>query len=89
MELGIFVAVIGLLKDGHIIHATLVQIGIFIAVDRVNFYAYNFEILAGQLAGFANIVDITHFAAFACQNKDFLHAGLGDGLHFPDELLPV
>ena len=66
VQLSIFVAVIGLLKNGDIINATFMQIGIFIAVYWINFYSHNLKVLARQLAGLANIIDVTHFATFAC-----------------------
>ena len=47
VQLSIFVAVIGLLKNGDIINATFMQIGIFIAVHGVNFHTYHLEIVVG------------------------------------------
>ena len=65
------------------------QIGVFIAVHRINLYAHHLKVLASQLTSFPNIAYSAHFAAFAGQNEDFLHTGFGDGLHFGYQLLPV
>lgn len=87
MQLCVFILVIGFLENSYVIHAAFMQISVFIAVERIDFYAYNLEVLACLIAGFADVMHVTHFAAFAGKNKDFLLTGGGDSLHFGSNLL--
>ena len=48
---------------------------VFIYVDRINFYADDAKVLAGNLYGSSYIGDIRHMAAFTGQHQYFLHAG--------------
>ena len=87
MQLCVFILIICFLENSYVIYAAFMQISVFIAVERIDFYAYNLKVLACLLAGLANVMHVTHLAAFAGKNEDFLLAGSGDGLHFGGNLL--
>ena len=87
MQLCVFILIICFLENSYVIYAAFMQISVFIAVERIDFYAYNLKVLACLLAGLANVMHVTHFAAFTCENENFLLAGSGDGLHFGSNLL--
>lgn len=73
--------------NSYVIYAAFMQISVFIAVERIDFYAYNLKVLACLLAGLADVMHVTHFAAFTGENENFLLAGSGDSLHFGSNLL--
>ena len=83
----IFVRVVGLLEDRHVVDAALVQIPVFVHIDRVDFDPDVAKIPAGDFDSFADVADIGVFAALAGQQEDLLHAGLRDDLHFVLDLL--
>lgn len=87
MQLCVFILIICFLENSYVIYAAFMQISVFIAVERIDFYAYNLKVLACLLAGFADVMHVAHLAAFAGKNKDFLLAGSGDSLHFGSNLL--
>ena len=90
----IFVRVVGLLEHGHIVHAALVEIPVFVHIDRINLDADIPEILPGNLHRLADIVHIGPLSAFAGENQNLFHPRFGDDLHlmlhlFQGELLPA
>ena len=87
MQLSVFILVICFLENSYVIHAAFMQVSVFIAIERIDFYAYNLKVLACLLAGFADVMHVAHLAAFAGKNENFLLAGGGDGLHFGSNLL--
>lgn len=89
MQLCVFILIICFLENSYVIYAAFMQISVFIAVERIDFYAHNLKVLACLLAGLANVMHVTHFAAFAGENENFLLAGSGDSLHFGSNLLAV
>ena len=79
--------VVGFLEDGHVVHAAFVQVAVFVDIDRVDFHAHHAEILAGQLAGLADVFHAALRAAFAGEDQYFFHAAVGDDLHLVLNLL--
>ena len=63
------------------------QVAIFVHVDRIDFHAHHAEILAGQLAGFADVFYAAFGAALARENQDFFHTAVGNHLHLVLDLL--
>ena len=68
------------MKHGDVIYAALVQIGVFVDVERIDFDADNAEVLAREFDCFADVFHRRHSAALAGQQQDFLQAGCGDSL---------
>ena len=87
MQLCVFILIICFLENSYVIYAAFMQISVFIAVERIDFYAHNLKVLACLLAGLADVMYVTHFAAFTGENENFLLAGSGDSLHFSSNLL--
>ena len=54
----VFVRVVGLLENGHIVSTALVQVCVFVRVHRINLKTYNLEIFAGNFAGLSNVFDV-------------------------------
>ena len=87
MERFVFVGIVGFLKHCHIVHPTFMEIAVLIGVDGIYFYPHHSEILSRQLTGFADILHIALSAAFPGEDQYFLHAGIGNDLHFVLDLL--
>ena len=54
----VFVRVVGLLENGHIVSTALVQVCILVRVHRINLKTYNLEIFAGNFACLSNVFDV-------------------------------
>ena len=87
MQLLVFFQIISLLKDSHIVRAALMEILVFIRIDRVNLQPHVTEILPCQPACPANILKAALATAFPGQQQDFLHAAAGNHLHLMLHLL--
>ena len=85
----VFVGVVGFLKDRHIVGATLMEICVFVGVDGVDFQSHHAEVFPRQFAGFANVLYVAFGPAFTGENQDFLHAAVGDDLHFMLDLFHI
>ena len=83
----ILIRIVSLLEHRYIVRAALVQITVFICVDRINLKAHHAEVFPRQLAGISDVGYIALTAALAGQNQDFLHAAVSDHLHFFFDLL--
>ena len=81
MKRFIFIRIIGLLKNSHIICTALMQVCILLCIYRINFQSYHAEIFPCQSAGFTDIFHITLAAAFSCQDQNFFHSAVCDHLH--------
>ena len=82
MQRLIFSGIVGFLKHGNIICPACMQIAVIRTVHRINFQPHIPEISCRQPAGLSDVRKTAHFMAFACQKKDFFHAGLCNDLHF-------
>ena len=82
MESLIFIRIVCFLEYGNIVGSALVEISVFVSVDRIYFKTYHAEILSCQFAGFTDILHIAFLAAFACEDKDLFHAAFCKDLHF-------
>ena len=83
----IFLRVVGLLEHRHIVCAALVEITVFVGIDRVDFQTHHAEILPGQFAGFADVRNVTVFPAFPGEQENLLHAAAGNDFHFMADLI--
>ena len=83
----VLIRVVGLLEDCHIVHTTLMQIAVFIDIDRIDLNPDIFKILFGDLYRLANIMNIGVGPALTRQHQDLLHTGFGDHLHLMLDLL--
>ena len=79
--------VVCLLKDGDVVGAALVQVTVVGDVHRIDLEADVAEVLARELAGFADVGDAALLLALARQHENLLHAALGDDLHLVLDLL--
>ena len=89
MKLFITLAVVGFLEYGYVINAAFVQVLVFIDIYRVDFDAYELEVLACKLASLTDVFDTAFSAAFAREQQDFFHATVGDDLHLVLNLFHV
>ena len=80
MKLFIALAVVRFLEYGYVIDATFMQILVLIDIYRVDFDAYELEVLACKLASLTDVFDTAFSAAFAREQQDFFHATVGDDL---------
>ena len=81
MQLLVSLGVVGFLKDGDVIHAAFVQVGVLVGVDGVDFHADVAEVAARDLHRLADVFQAGMRAAFAREDENFLHARLGDDAH--------
>ena len=72
MQSFVLLVVIGLLKYSDVIHAALMQIGVLVHVQRIDFDADDAEVFACELDRLADIGNRRHGAALAGQQQDFL-----------------
>ena len=77
----ILVWVVSLLEDSDVVGTALMQIVVFVSIDRVDLQTDIPEIFPRQLARFADVFHVTYGAALAGQHQYFLNAGICDDLH--------
>ena len=82
MQRFVFVRIISFLKNGYIICAAGMQIGILIRIYRIDFETDDTEIFFCNLACFTYIFHGGHGRTFSGKNQNFLQTGGGDGGHF-------
>ena len=87
MQRLIFLEVIRLLENRHIVGAAFMQVLVVLDIHGVDFKADIAEILARQLAGFADVSHAALRLALPCEQQDLLHAALRDDLHLMLDLL--
>ena len=81
MKRFILVRVVSLLEDSDVVGTALMQIVVFVSIDRVDLQTDIPEIFPRQLTCLSNVFDITLRTALSGQHQDFLNAGICDDLH--------
>ena len=89
MQRFVFRRVVRFLEYRNVVGAAFVEVFVIVGVDRVDFHADDPEILAGDLDGVSDVLNVRHLRAFAGQHEDFFDAGVGDVLAFAVELFVV
>ena len=83
----VFICVVCLLKNSHIINTTFMQIFVFIHIYRVDLDSDILKIFSCDLHRFPDICNIRICPALACQDQNFFHAGMRNNLHLMLDLL--
>ena len=89
MQRLILVGIVGLLKYGHIVSTALMEITVFVTVDRIDLKSHIAEIFSGKLTCFPDVFHVTHAAALTGQHQDLLDTGIRNNLHFFFDLLLI
>ena len=89
MQSFILIDIVGLLKHGNIVRAALMEIAVFIRIDRVNLNSHHAEIFSRQTAGLSDILHAAFGPALTGEDENFLHTALGNDLHFLFDALHV
>ena len=85
----VFVRIVSLLEYGHIVRTAFMQISVLIRIHGIDFHANYLKILAGNLAGLADVFDSRLAAALTGQNQDLLQTGLGNRSHLLIDLFRI
>ena len=82
MQSFVFIRIIGLLENCHIICAAFVKICVLIRIHRIHLKADHLEIFSRDLTGFSDVLHIGFGFALSGKDQDLLQTSLGDRCHF-------